>query len=125
MATHGQEQFIFGKGGIKMSRKHVLIDKTTNVASEIMQWGDDRDFPSNITIDKNKKLITVGKGIEVTLGDLYDPVDGSFSYAELPIIPPEPTEIELLQDKVKILTSELKGSQIATQEWITANFVAK
>ena len=91
-----------------MSRKHVLIDKITNVASEIMQWGDDRDFPSNITIDKNKKLITFDKGIEVTLGDLYNPVDGSFSYAELPIIPHKPTEIELLQDEVKILTSELE-----------------
>ena len=108
METHGQEQFIFGKGGIKMSRKHVLIDKITNVASEIMQWGDDRDFPSNIIIDEDKKLITVDNGIEVTLGDLYNPVDGSFSYTEPPVIPHEPTEIELLQEKVKILTNELE-----------------
>lgn len=115
-----------------MSRKHVLIDKITNVASEIMQWGDDRDFPSNITIDKNKKLITVDKGIEVTLGDLYNSVDGSFSYAELPVIPYQPTEIELLQDKIDTLTSELKeakgamnSSNTATQAWIKANFVAK
>ena len=125
METHGQERFIFGKGGIKMSRKHVLIDKITNVASEIMQWGDDRDFPSNIIIDEDKKLITVDKGIEVTLGDIYNPIDGSFTYAELPIIPHEPTEIELLQDKIDTLANGLKEASISNQDWVTANFVAK
>jgi len=52
--------------------KYLIIDKLTSEVSQIMQWGDNREFPSNWGLKENEEVITVDSNNDVELTDMYD-----------------------------------------------------
>ena len=104
------------------SRKYVIIDKTSGLASQVMQWGDNRDFPFEfITIQENEEVITV-LGETIKVGDVYDYATGLFYILEPgEPVPPEPTEVEVLQGQLAEMQEALLVAQGAI-DFIVMNF---
>lgn len=93
-------------------RKYVIIDTVKGSVDSIMQWGDDRDFPSNIVLELNQEMVTIDNEIDVIeYGDLYNFNTKLFTKA--PYVKPIilPTEIEILQSKIVTLQTELSSTK--------------
>ena len=86
-------------------RGYALVDKTTGAISSIQKWSDDRDFPINITLGTNEEVITISDIASSPVKPdcfRYDHATRTFVAFVPIIIPPLPTEMELLQQKVSI-----------------------
>ena len=64
-------------------RKYVIVNISNSIAEQIMQWGDDRDFPSNIPLSESDKLITVDSNVDVQYGDIYNEITNEFYVLEI------------------------------------------
>ena len=120
MVIHGQEQYTFGRKEIDM-RKYVIIDKTSGQVLQVMEWGDDRDFPSDYPLEENQKIVTVSELIEVDLDNVYDDTTGLFYVLEPVIVPQKKTEVEILQKEQT--RQENRLSQIAIDNVTFQEFV--
>lgn len=80
-------------------RKYVIVNNESGNINQIMGWGDDRDFPSNIQIGLNETLVVVDSQESIDLYNTYDFVSGQFYVLDI-----DDTTLEL-----SILRTELNN----------------
>jgi hypothetical protein len=100
------------KGG-EYLRKYIIVDKLTGNVGQTYQWGEDRDFPTNIELKENEEVITVEDEIESI--DVYNTYD--FATKKFYILDLNDKEIEISKILTRLSELDVFLSRVQEDTW--------
>lgn len=92
-------------------RRYIIVDNASGNVLQTHQWGDDRDFPSNIEIKESETLVTVGAEECIDLCNTYDFTSNQFYVLD---IDDNSLEISILKEELGNYDSILSDFQEET-----------
>jgi len=93
-------------------RKYLIIDKISGEVLQTMQWGDDREFPTNWVLADNEEVVSVQIDRDVQLFDVYDTNSKEFFTLDI-----SDNKLEITDIKFQLAELELELSNFQEATW--------
>lgn len=95
-----------------IENKYIITDKISGEVLQTMQWGDDREFPTNWVLADNEEVVTVQINRDVQLFDIYDANSKEFFTLDI-----SDNELGITDIKFQLAELELELSDFQEATW--------
>jgi len=93
-------------------RKYITIDKITGKVLQTVQWGDNRDLPTNFILKENEEVITIDANEVVDTYNIYDFISKTFYLLDI-----TDKDVEISELLTQLSKLDLKLSRFQEDTW--------
>jgi len=93
-------------------RKYITIDKITGKVLQTVQWGDNRDLPTNFILKDNEEVITIDANEVVDTYNIYDFISKTFYLLDI-----TDKEVEISELLTQLSKLDLELSRFQEDTW--------
>jgi len=93
-------------------RKYITIDKITGKVLQTVQWGDNRDLPTNFILKDNEEVITIDAKEVVDTYNIYDFISKTFYLLDI-----TDKDVEISDILTQLSKLDLKLSRFQEDTW--------